>query len=250
MCGGLLHAVLAEGDGGRHRCDVCAVRSVFPDDVTLEVVVDSSITNPSETARVHPSERDRRPPSRIRDLVNQITRRARPRKSAIRVSCGTRGGCAGQQASGTSRGRPCCRLHGVVPPSAPDAEGRPDVRHDHVRRRLDLPDHRAEEPDVSGGGAAVRGARRGPRGGGLDLGQDLGGGVRGAGTHGAGELRPRAHRQVLRRGAHAARTVLQVRAFQSHLISSSVFAKIQSSRRVRSSRSRAKAPAKPPIAHR
>ena len=33
-------------------------------------------------------------------------------------------------------------------------------------------------------------------------------------------------------------------------ISSSVFAKIQSSRRVRSSRSRAKAPAKPPIAHR
>ena len=156
----------------------------------------------------------------------------------------------GKQAPGTSRGRPCCRLHGVAPPSAPDAEGGPDVRHDHVRRRLDLPDHRAEEPDVSGGYAAVRGARRGPRGGGLDLGQDLGGGVRGAGTHGAGELRPRAHRQVLRRGAHAARTVLQVRAFQSHLVSSSVFAKIQYTRRVRSSRSHAKAPAKPPIAHR
>ena len=209
-----------------------------------EVVVDSSITNPKETARVHPSEGR---PSRIRDLHNQITRRARPRKSAIRVSCGTRGGCAGPQASGTSRGRPCCRLHGVAPPSAPDAEGRPDVRHDHVRRRLDLPDHRAEEPDVSGGYAAVRGARRGPRGGGLDLGQDLGGGVRGAGTHGAGELRPRAHRQVLRRGAHAARTVLQVRAFQSHLVFCFREDSIVSTR---SSRSRAKAPAKPPIAHR
>ena len=54
-----------------------------------EVVVDSSITNPKETARVHPSEGR---PSRIRDLHNQITRRSATKR--IRVSCGTRG-CAG-----------------------------------------------------------------------------------------------------------------------------------------------------------
>lgn len=170
---------------------------------------------------------------------------ARPRKSAPHQSrARPRVGRAGQQAPGTSRGRPCCRLHGVALPSAPDAEGGPDVRHDHVRRRLDLPDHRAEEPDVSGGYAAVRGARRGPRGGGLDLGQDLGGGVRGAGTHGAGQLRPRAHRQVLRRGAHAARTVLQVRANmpfpvfeRKHLRAYKLYASVAAPRDARNSRS-------------
>ena len=212
-----------------------AVRSAFYDDVTAQVVVLDSIAE----SRVPASAPDRE--SRIWAEIS-----ARPRKSAPHHQSRARPrvGRAGQQAPGTSRGRPCCRLHGVALPSAPDAEGGPDVRHDHVRRRLDLPDHRAEEPDVSGGYAAVRGARRGPRGGGLDLGQDLGGGVRGAGTHGAGQLRPRAHRQVLRRGAHAARTVLQVRANmpfpvfeRKHLRAYKLYASVAAPRDARNSRS-------------
>lgn len=205
---------------------------------TMTSQLKSLFSTRSPESRVPASAPDRE--SRIWAEISARPRKSTPHQSRARPRVGR----AGQQAPGTSRGRPCCRLHGVALPSAPDAEGGPDVRHDHVRRRLDLPDHRAEEPDVSGGYAAVRGARRGPRGGGLDLGQDLGGGVRGAGTHGAGQLRPRAHRQVLRRGAHAARTVLQVRANmpfpvfeRKHLRAYKLYASVAAPRDARNSRS-------------